>query len=72
VRCVTQHYLDNNDVDSNETQAEDSDLMLALEDSEHSLEIPKTQELEGCMLFHTIHELMRTLNNRAEYSRYWM
>ena len=47
------HYLDNNDVDSDETQAEDPDLMLVPEDSECSLEITDTQGLEGCMLLYT-------------------
>jgi len=63
VRCVTHYYLDHNDEDSDEAQAEDPDLTLVPEDSERSLEIPDTQELEGCMLFHTTYELM---NNPQE------
>ena len=57
MRCVTQHYLDNDDVDSDETQAEDPDLTLVPADGECSLEIPDTQELEGCMVFHTIYDI---------------
>ena len=44
---VDFYTLDNNDVDSDETQAEDPDLTFVPEVNDHLLVIPDSLELEG-------------------------